>query len=580
MVPSRSIAPGWEKTMRSFIAAGAAAVVLAAAGSSRAADKIEWAKSYDAALKAGKESGKLVMVDVYADWCGPCKLLEKQTYADPKVVAFAKEKLVSVKVDADSDAGKEIAKKFEVDSLPTILFLDGDGKAREKIVGFVQARPFYTKALGYSLTFKGLSDLQAALKKNAGDAKAAAAVAMTHIAYGRMTDAEKVMAEALKAGAGARELTPVQIAIGDAHQEAGRLDQAMREFRKAADAAEPNDKVYALSSIAACLASKGDMKEALATVDKALAVEGASGSEKKDAEALRDQLKEASEGAEKQAAGKEKAAKLMGWAKNFEDALAKAKESKKYAMVDFTADWCVYCKKLEAEVFADEKAAKSLRESVVAVQVDVESKEGEPIAKRYRTMIADGLPAIVFVDGEGDVVGRIVGFKPADEFVQATNDVVKAAKEFPNVLAAWKKDDKNVDAGLKVVKTYLDRGDYKNVQAVLKKLEERGVELSKLGPMYFQVARALILSGEGESSEAILKRLSTDGNANERAQALMMMASTRAQRGDLAGAVDLADQAVKIEGLNARIIQQIQDFRKSLQDVIDAQKEKKDKKDG
>jgi len=576
--------------MRSFVA-GAVALALVGAGASRAADKeIEWAKSFDEAMKSAKQSGKLVMVDVFATWCGPCKMLDKQTYGDAKVVAFAKKNFVSVKVDADTDEGKKVGEKYQVSALPTILLLDAEGDVQWKTVGFIKAAPFLAKADLVQKAFKELPGLLTALKQSPGDAQKATEVIAVYAMRGKVSDADKVLQAALKAGASEKDMAAAFNAIGDSHQEAGRLPQAIRLFRRAADAGGPKEKVYALSSIGACLMTQGKLKEALAEVEKSLAVPGAPESEIKDATTLRDQLKEAldqsaneekktAEEEKKFAAAHEKSAKLMGWAKDFNEALAQAKESKKLAMIDFTAEWCGWCKKLDADVYADETAAKALREAVVGVQLDVDSKDGKPVAEKYKSSIS-GLPTILFIDEGGDVVGRIVGYKPAVEFVKATKEVVTAAKEFPNLLAAWKKDDKNVEAGLKIAKTYVERGDNKNAQAVLKKLEANGVDMKRLGAIYFEIAQALV-QADDESGEAILKRLSTDGNADERAKALMMMGMAKANKRDFEGAKDLVDKAVKIEGVSETTLQRAEQLRGALQRVLDQMKKGKDaKKDG
>lgn len=75
------------------------------------------------------KSQKLVIVDFYASWCGPCKL---QT---PILVEFQEEtsnKLKLVKVDVDQNP--EIASKFKVDSIPTLMLFKS-GEQKEKRVG-------------------------------------------------------------------------------------------------------------------------------------------------------------------------------------------------------------------------------------------------------------------------------------------------------------------------------------------------------------------------------------------------------------------------------------------------------------
>ncbi len=71
-----------------------------------------------------------VLVDFYADWCGPCKMLT------PAIEELAKEydgKWKIVKVDVD--ASPEVSMKFGIQSIPTLLFFK-DGQIADKVMGF------------------------------------------------------------------------------------------------------------------------------------------------------------------------------------------------------------------------------------------------------------------------------------------------------------------------------------------------------------------------------------------------------------------------------------------------------------
>lgn len=98
--------------------------------------KIAWLTSFPEALKQAESSGRPVMVDFYADWCGPCKMLDRQTYADARVVNAATN-WVSAKIDVD--ANQNLAREYEVSSIPTIVFISPEGKELSRFSGFVPA---------------------------------------------------------------------------------------------------------------------------------------------------------------------------------------------------------------------------------------------------------------------------------------------------------------------------------------------------------------------------------------------------------------------------------------------------------
>jgi len=62
---------------------------------------VEWL-SWEEAAKLNAENPKKIFVDVYTDWCGWCKVMDKKTFNDPKVAAYLKEYFYSVKLDAES----------------------------------------------------------------------------------------------------------------------------------------------------------------------------------------------------------------------------------------------------------------------------------------------------------------------------------------------------------------------------------------------------------------------------------------------------------------------------------------------
>jgi len=94
--------------------------------------KIAWQTSLPAALQMAKRTGKPVMVDFYATWCGPCKLLDKEVYTNADVVKEAK-KWISVKIDADKNPA--LVEKYKVTGFPTLTFIKPDGSIMKTQAG-------------------------------------------------------------------------------------------------------------------------------------------------------------------------------------------------------------------------------------------------------------------------------------------------------------------------------------------------------------------------------------------------------------------------------------------------------------
>jgi thiol-disulfide isomerase/thioredoxin len=87
------------------------------------------------ATEAAKAEGKLVFVDFFTTWCGPCKTLDAQTWTDAKVGELLGAKTVPLKLDAEKE-GLDAAKRYKVTAYPTLLLIKPDGTEVDRVVGF------------------------------------------------------------------------------------------------------------------------------------------------------------------------------------------------------------------------------------------------------------------------------------------------------------------------------------------------------------------------------------------------------------------------------------------------------------
>lgn len=109
--------------------------------SQKAEEGIKFQKiSFTDALKLAKEQKKLIFIDAYTDWCGPCKMMASRTFTDANVGTFFNEKFINLKIEMEKDAdGAEIMRRYRVQAYPTLLFVDGNGKLVHTLIGFRNA---------------------------------------------------------------------------------------------------------------------------------------------------------------------------------------------------------------------------------------------------------------------------------------------------------------------------------------------------------------------------------------------------------------------------------------------------------
>jgi thioredoxin-related protein len=92
--------------------------------------------TFSEALKSAKDGNKIVFVDVYASWCGPCKQMEKKVFVNEDLGSFFNEHFISYKLDIDKPEGKKIKKEYKIYAVPTLLFLSSEGKLLKQVVGY------------------------------------------------------------------------------------------------------------------------------------------------------------------------------------------------------------------------------------------------------------------------------------------------------------------------------------------------------------------------------------------------------------------------------------------------------------
>ena len=93
-------------------------------------------------LAKAKLEKKLVFMDAYAAWCGPCKLMEKNVFPLPAVKEYYNANFINARFDMEKGEGRDIALKYGVRSYPSYLFLNGDGEVVMKNYGYMGEQDF------------------------------------------------------------------------------------------------------------------------------------------------------------------------------------------------------------------------------------------------------------------------------------------------------------------------------------------------------------------------------------------------------------------------------------------------------
>jgi len=102
--------------------------------------------TWQEAIKQAKQENKLLFVDSYAQWCGPCKRMAKHEFVKPEVGEVYNKNFVNLKLDMETKNGRTFDSKYPVSAYPTMFFLNGDGEVVKKLKGGKKAEQLISMA--------------------------------------------------------------------------------------------------------------------------------------------------------------------------------------------------------------------------------------------------------------------------------------------------------------------------------------------------------------------------------------------------------------------------------------------------
>lgn len=125
----------------------AALMVSAMALNSAMADEVNYFNKSWAEIKAkAKAEHKYIFIDCYTDWCGWCKVMDKETMVDPAIAGALNNNFIAVKMDMEHGEGSKMSMKYHISAFPSFMFFTPEGEFVYEAVGYQKTDEF-TKTL-------------------------------------------------------------------------------------------------------------------------------------------------------------------------------------------------------------------------------------------------------------------------------------------------------------------------------------------------------------------------------------------------------------------------------------------------
>lgn len=109
----------------------------------------------------------------------------------------------------------------------------------------------------------------------------------------------------------------------------------------------------------------------------------------------------------------------------FSEALDKAKTSHSVIMINFYSSWCNVCRRMKTEVFSNVRVNTFYNKKFINMAFNIDKEPGVSFAKKFGV---EAYPTVVFLDEEGKIIQKVIGFQNVDDFLKIGQNVLNTQK--------------------------------------------------------------------------------------------------------------------------------------------------------
>ncbi len=159
---------------------------------------------------------------------------------------------------------------------------------------------------------------------------------------------------------------------------------------------------------------------------------------------------------------------------SWDELLASAKETDRLVLLDFWADWCHFCKRLQKETYSDARVAEEMSD-VLCFSVDIDAEKNAALVRRFK---ANGkVPMLVFLEPDAELRDLISGFLPPKDFLVEVQRIKRNEDTLSGLRATIDKHPKDFDARYQLAVKLRHIGDqrgYEREIAAIQRLDPEG----------------------------------------------------------------------------------------------------------
>ena len=181
----------------------------------------------------------------------------------------------------------------------------------------------------------------------------------------------------------------------------------------------------------------------------------------------------------------------------------------KIILVDFETESCVWCDRLDADTFTDQKVIDFAKQNLISKKIDAEKGDGPKQKKKYRVR---GYPTILFLDSQGAEIDRIVGYRPPEKFLSELNRIKNGENTISEILAKYEQNKHHYPTQISLAEKFVTLNLPDSAKSILDDIYRKQKKKSQLNfTIAFRVSKLYYRIGSLDTSIDLLDQIVDSG---------------------------------------------------------------------